>query len=158
MSVDENKALVQRLYDDLFNRGYPAAAAELVSAGFVDHEAPPGTPCGPEAARLAAARLRAAFPDGRHVIEDLIGEDDTVVARLTFGGTHQGPYHGVAPTGRRVTQAQLHILRIAAGQVAEHWAIRDDLGLLTQLGLTPLPEPTSQHKQKEGKQSHGTIP
>ncbi len=143
MSVDENKALAQRLYDDLFNRGYPAAAVELVSAGFVDHEAPPGTPCGPEAARLAAARLRAAFPDGRHVIEDLVGEEDRVVVRLTFGGTHKGAYQGVAATGRRVTQAQIHILRIAEGQVAELWAIRDDLGLLTQLKLAPLPETTA---------------
>ena len=65
---------------------------------------------------LGLTALRAAFPDGRHMIEDLIGEEDAVVARLTFAGTHRGPYCGVAPTGRRVAQAQVHILGSPPGR------------------------------------------
>ena len=142
MSVDANKAVVQRLYDDLFNRGRLAVADELVAADYRSHAAPPGTPAGPDGLRQAATLLRAAFPDGRHVIEDLVGEDDRVAARLVFRGTHHGPYWGIPPTGRRGAQAQLHLLRLVAVQVAEHWALRDDLGLLEQLGASPSPTPT----------------
>ncbi len=142
MSVDVNKAVVQRLYDDLFNRARLAVADELVAADYRSHAAPPGTPAGPDGLRQAVALLRAAFPDGRYVMEDLIGEDDRVAARLVFRGTHRGPYRGIPPTGRRVVQAQLHLLRLAAGQVAEHWALREDLALLEQLGASHPPTPT----------------
>ena len=137
MSVDANKAVIQRLYDDLFNRARLAVADELVAVDCISHAAPPGTPTGPDGLRQALALLRAAFPDGRYVIEDLIGEDDRLAARLVFRGTHQGPYRGIPATGRRVAQAQVHVLRLAGGQVVEHWAVRDDLGLLHQLGVAP---------------------
>lgn len=137
MSVDANKVVVQRLYDDLFNRARLGVADELVAVGCISHAAPLGTPVGPDGLRQAVALLRAAFPDGRYVIEDLVGEDDRMAARLLFQGTHRGPFRGLVPTGRRVTQAQVHLLRLAEGRVAEHWALRDDLGLLEQLGAGP---------------------
>ncbi len=137
MSVDVNKAVVQRLYDDLFNRARLAVADELVAVGGISHAASPGTPAGPDGMRQAVALLRAAFPDGRYIIEDLIGEGDRLAARLVFRGTHHGPYRGIPATGRRVVQAQVHVLRLAGGQVVEHWAVRDDLGLLHQLGIAP---------------------
>ncbi len=137
MSVDANKAVIQRFYDDLFNRARLAVADELVAVDCRSHAAPPGTPAGPDGMRQAVALLRAAFPDGRYVIEDLIGEDDRLAARLVFRGTHHGPYRGIPATGRRVVQAQVHVLRLAGGQVVEHWAVRDDLGLLHQLGIAP---------------------
>lgn len=141
MCVDANKAVVQRLYDDLFNRGRLAVADELVAANCISHSAPPGVPDGPAGMRHVAGLLRAAFPDGRLVLEDLIGEDDRVAARLVFRGTHHGTYRGLSPTGRRVVQAQMHLLRLVGGQIAEHWAVRDDLALLDQLGGNPSPTP-----------------
>ena len=143
MCVDANKAVVQRLYDDLFNRGRLAVADELVAADCINYTALPGTPTGPEGLRQAVALLRAAFPDGRLVLEDLIGEDERVAARLVFRGTHQGQSWGIAPTGRRVVQAQMHFLRLVGGQIVEHWVVRDDLGLLDQLGASPSPTPAA---------------
>ena len=89
-----------------------------------------------------AAMLRTAFPDIRYTTEEVIGEGDTVVARTTLRGTHTGPFLGLAPTGRRVEQAQIHILRFAGGKAVEHRAVRDDLGLLRQLGAIPARDPT----------------
>ena len=143
MCVDANKAVVQRLYNDLFNRGRLAVADELVAADCISHAAPPGVPDGPAGMRHVATLLRAAFPDGRLVLEDLIGEDERVAARLVFRGTHQGHFWGIAPTGRRVVQAQMHFLRLVGGQIAEHWAVRDDLALLDQLGASPSPTPAA---------------
>jgi predicted ester cyclase len=137
MSVDANKAVTQRFYDDLFNRARLAVADELVAVDCRSHAAPPGTPVGPDGMRQAVALLRAAFPDCRYVIEDLIGEDDRMAVRLVFRGTHLGLYRGIPATGRQVVQVQMHVLRLAGGQVAEHWAVRDDLGLLDQLGVAP---------------------
>jgi len=134
MTLDENKALAQRFYDDLFNRAQLALADALVTADFVDHAGPPGAPDGPDGLRQAFARLRDAFPDNRHVIEDLIADEDRVAVRVTLRGTHAGPFRGIAPTGRRIAQAQIHILRVVAGKVVERWAAQDDLGVVRQLG------------------------
>ena len=133
MTLDEHKALVQRLYDDLFNRGQLALADTLVAADFVDHAASPGAPDGPAGLRQTVVRLREAFPDSRHVIEDLIADEDRVAVRVTLMGTHAGPFRGIAPTGRRIAQAQIHILRVVSGKVVEHWAVQDDLGVVRQL-------------------------
>ena len=81
--------------------------------------------------------LRTAFPDLHYDTEELIAEDDKVVARTTMRGTHTGPFLGIPPTGRRFEQQQIHILRFVDGKAVEHRAVRDDLGMLQQLGVIP---------------------
>lgn len=139
MSVEENKTTVQRTFEDLFNHGRLAVAEEVASANFLTHEGPPDAPRGPEGLRELVTLLRAAFPDLRIVIEELIAEGDTVVARTTLHGTHAGPFMGIAPTGRRVTQEQVCLFRFAGGKAVEQRAMRDDLSLLRQLGAVPAP-------------------
>jgi predicted ester cyclase len=137
MTVDGNKRLVEQAFARLFNRGELALADELVSVDFLNHEAPPEAPRGPAGLRQIVTMLRTAFPDLHIETEELIAEGDKVVARTTLSGTHRGPYFGIAPTGRRTTQEQIHILRFVDGKAVEHWAVRDDLGLLQQLGVLP---------------------
>ena len=139
MSLDDNKALVLHIYDDLFNRGRLSLAGELIAADFISHAVPDGTPAGTEGIKGFITMLRAACPDGRYVIEDLIAEDDKVAARITFSGTHCGPFLGITPTGKHVTQEQLHLIRIHGGKAVEQWAIRDDADLARQLGGSPQP-------------------
>ena len=127
MAGEESKAVVQCLYDELFNRGHAAVADQLVCAEFVDHGAAPGAPRGPAGMRLAVARLRAAVPDGRYVLEELIGEDDRVAARVTVVGSRRGSEaEPTAPAGR-VTQAQMHDLRLIGGRVSDLWAVQDEV-------------------------------
>ncbi len=134
MTKQENEAIVRRTWEELFNQGKLAVADELISPDFKNHAAP-GSPPGPASFKGLVTFYRSAFPDAQFTIEDLLADDDKVVMRNTFSGTHRGPFMGVAPTGRRVSQEQIHIVRVASGQVVEHWAVRDDLNLLRQLGV-----------------------
>ena len=61
-----------------------------------------------------------------------------VVARLTHTGTHLGAFLDLPPTGKHISTSSIHIFRFADGQLVEHWASRDDLGLMQQLGVLPM--------------------
>ena len=134
MSTEANKALIRRFFEEVVNRGELDAMDRFLAPEFISHEElPPGIPSGREGAKQLFSMLRSAFPDLRATTEDEIAEGDKVVARVTFSGTHQGDFMGVPATGRRVAYAVIDILRIAEGQVVEHWAVADMLGLMQQL-------------------------
>jgi len=137
----ENKAQLRRIYEEMFNQGNLVIADELIAPDFFNHEDPPGMNSrGPESARQVVMMLRTAFPDLHYTIEELVAEGDMVACRMTMSGTHQGPLMGIAPTGRSVRQqAQMHFVRFRYGKVIEHWAVRDDLGIMRQLGVIPVP-------------------
>src|SRR3712207_4518064 len=132
--AEVGKAMARRFVEEVLARGDVAAIDELVAPDFVDHQPFPGVPPTREGLKQAIPLFRAAFPDGRFVIEDLFAEGDRVALRTTFHGTHQGEYAGVPATGKAVEFAAIDILRVEGGQMAEHWGLSDDLGLLTQLG------------------------
>jgi predicted ester cyclase len=92
---------------------------------------------GREGLRQALGLFAAAFPDWQTTIEDLIAEGGKVVLRGVGRGTHRGPSMGIAPTGKQVAVPGIHIMHIADGQTAEHWAQADDLGMMRQLGAIP---------------------
>lgn len=72
-----------------------------------------------------------------------------MAVRITHSGTHKGVFRGIPPTGRRFEQAQMHFLRFEGGKAAEHWAVRDDLGMLQQLGALPTPGQEDETSQPE---------
>jgi predicted ester cyclase len=80
-----------------------------------------------------------AFPDLHFTIEDIIAEGDTVVVRQTARGTHQGDLMGIPPTGKQVSGTGITITRVVNGKAVEDWFNGDDLGLLQQLGVVPVP-------------------
>ena len=133
-----HKAILRRFYDEAINRGDSAAIDQIVSPAFVDHHPPaPDLPPGPAGVRAALVGLRAAFPDLRIEIEELISEFAFVYARYTLTGTHQGEFLGIPATGRRVTVAGVDILRFEQSKMAERWGQQDTLSLLHQLSATP---------------------
>jgi len=137
-TLEANKALVRRIWEDIFNRRNLELADKLIAPGSVNHEAPPGiTAEGPEAVRQVVTMLTTAFPDHRIDILDVVAECDKVVMRITFSGTHRGPYMGIAPTGKHFTMELINITRVVNGKAVEHWGVRDDLGMLQQLGVVP---------------------
>jgi steroid delta-isomerase-like uncharacterized protein len=136
LSVDENKAIVRRALEDVFNAANLAAVDELYAPDFVNHTPPSLGPevRGSATARLFATSWRAAFPDLHFTVEDEWAEGDTVVTRWTARGTHRGTLRGIPPTGKRVEVMALEVSRIAGGKNAEQWLAWDTLGLLQQLG------------------------
>ena len=132
---DENKRITRRVLDELFDKGNLAAADELIHPDFVNHEAPPANPPGPDGLKETVSWLRGLWGPMRAEIEDEICEGDKVVARVTMHGRHLGEFLGQVPTGKEYAVEQIHIWRVQDGQVIEHWSVRDDLGQALQLGL-----------------------
>jgi steroid delta-isomerase-like uncharacterized protein len=135
-SVEENKAIVRRALEDVFNTANPTAVGELYAPDFVNHTPPSLGPevRGSATVTLFAASWRDAFPDLHVTVEDEWAEGDTVVTRWTARGTHRGTLRGIPPTGKRVVVMALEVSRIAGGKIAEEWLAFDTLGLLQQLG------------------------
>ena len=135
MTVEANKQLVRRFYEELWNRGNLAAAEEIVAQDYVRHDLRPGdAPSGPAGQMAIAERFRAAFPDLRLEVEAIVAEGDLVVARWTISGTHTGPWGNVKATHRAVHFAGVNFFRVAHNTIAEIWNVRDDLGLREQIG------------------------
>src|SRR5688500_11051406 len=99
MSVESNKQLVRYTFEKLFNEGQLTLADELVSADFLNHDAPPGVPAGPAGLRGIVTMLRTAFPDLRFETHEAIAEGEMVAVRTILRGTHTGPFMGTPPTG-----------------------------------------------------------
>ena len=137
MSTEEKKAQFQRTYEELFNNGNLAVADELVTPDFLNHEAPPERNRGPESMKGAVTMLRTAFVDLHFTIEELVAEGDTVVGRVIMRGSHRGLFQGMPPTGHSFQQEQMHLVRFREGKAIEHRAVRDDLGMMRQLGVIP---------------------
>jgi steroid delta-isomerase-like uncharacterized protein len=137
---EKNKVQYRRTFEEVFNQGNLALVDELVAPDFLNHEVPPGmNNRGPESTRQVVTMLRTAFPDLHFTIEDMVAEGDTVAGRVTMSGTHLGPFQGIAPTGRSFQQAHMHFVRFRDGKAIEHRAVRDDLGMMRQLGVIPVP-------------------
>jgi len=128
MSAEENKAVVRREQEELWNHtGDLDAAEKLYAAGQA------------EAAKQEAANFRQGFPDVISTIEDLIAEGDMVVARWRSRATHQGKYMGIAPTGKEVKFTGISFYRVEEGKIAESWTVEDQFGLMQQIGAIPEP-------------------
>ena len=137
---ERNKAGFRRIYEEGLNRGDLAVADELIHPDFLNHEAHPGGDWGPESMRALITMLRTAFPDLHFTIEEVIAEGDIVAGRVTMRGTHEGSLMGMPPTGRSVEQASMHFVRSRDGKAIEHWGVRDDLGMMQQLGVIAEPD------------------
>ncbi len=137
MSAEANKAIVNRIWEEVVNEGNLNIADELFATSYVYH-GPGGREIkGPEGFKQFIAMRRTAFPDFHVAVEDMVAEGDRVVSRWTAAGTHKGDLMGIAPTERRGTMTGITITRIVDGKVVEDWENLDQLGILRQLGAIP---------------------
>ncbi len=139
MSAEENKAIVRRFIEEVFNQRNVEAVDTYMASDYVDYVIPPGVPPTREGFKQFIGMFLAAFPDFYYTIEDEIAEGDKVVNRLTARGTQQGELQGIPATGKQATWSEIHIGRMAGGQLVEHWGSIDQLGMLQQLGVIPTP-------------------
>ena len=150
MNIDDAKALAVRSIH-IMGDGTLEDFHELLHPEFLNHEAKDEPPAargrGPVAAYATAEWLRDAFEGLHWEINEVIAEGDIVVVHCTMKGRHTRVFvdydenarveQAFPPTGRTFASTQTHWLRIADGQVIEHWANRDDLGTALQLGWVP---------------------
>jgi steroid delta-isomerase-like uncharacterized protein len=140
VSAEENKALVRRSFEEVFNQGNLDAVEEIFAPDYVLHD--PTSPeeiRGTEGMRQYVSMYRTAFPDLQQTIEEQIAEGEKVATRLTGRGTHQGELIGIPPTGNQVEAPGIVINRISGGKIAESWANYDALGMMQQIGAVPAP-------------------
>jgi predicted ester cyclase len=138
MSIEENKALVRRLNQEAFNQGDATAPEKYLAPDFLNHVSGKR---GIEDFRRIMGYVQAIFPDGQTTVDQEVAEGDLVMQVLTSTGTHLGelrmPWGTIPPTGKRVSWQSVRIYRVVDGKIVEHWAVRDDLTLLMQLGVLP---------------------
>jgi predicted ester cyclase len=135
-SIETNKRIVRRLFEEAFNQDRGELVDELVAAEYVDAAGERG----PGAFKQVMARLHAAFPDIRYTVEDILGEGDEVAIRWHWSGTHRGVFRGIAPTEKAFTNTGAAIFRLQAGKVVAAALETDRLGFLQSIGLVPSAE------------------
>lgn len=128
---EQNKDLIRRFYEELVNGRKIELADEIILENFDDHAAR-GT--GLENFKTLYSVMLRIFPDVQARIEDLIAEDDKVVARVEFTATQAGSFRGFPPANRKVAFSGMDIFRLKDGKIAERWVQRDFLGMLEKLG------------------------
>ena len=139
MSVEENKVVVRRLFEEVFDQKQPELIEELVTDGVVDHNkivfTEPDVPGGmSEGVRM----LLVAFPDLETTVLHQVGEGDYVSVHLKMSGTNTGSYPRVPePTGRHTEWESMVLFRMEDGKIAELWGTSDRMGMLTKLGILP---------------------
>ena len=137
----DHAAAMKRLYD-LINAGEIDGFGELLAEDFVEHEDMPGLEPGKEGVKRLFHLYRAAFPDLRMEVQDVLVSGDKAVARVRATGTHQGEFLGMAATGRSVDVQLIDITRFGDdGLAREHWGVFDALALMQQLGAIPQSPP-----------------
>ena len=138
MGTQDNKLVARRLFDAI-NSGKLDELPDVVAPDVVDHNAVIFMqPDGPGGVAEGIRMLLQGFPDLHLAVEDLIAEDDRVVARLTMSGTNSGDCRGLPqPTGRHFQNEAVAILTVADGKVTEVRGAADRMGMLTQLGVLP---------------------
>ena len=107
---------------------------ELIHPDYHNHERAADRPGGPEGFKETVAILRKAFSDICFEPQDVIADGDRVVVRGQFTAFHVGEFAGMPATGRRLSIQQIHVWRVENGKLIEHWAVRDQIGGLRQLG------------------------
>jgi predicted ester cyclase len=137
---ETNKRLALRWLEAIWTGDLDAPAAggivqELVHPDFYNHETAADRPGGRDGFRETARRLRRAFADLRIEPLDVVAEADRVVVRARVSGRQVGPFAGMPVTGREFSVEHTHIVRILDARIVEHWASRDDCGMMRQLGL-----------------------
>jgi len=142
MSEEQNKMLVKRFIEEMWNQRRLDLADELMVPNCVTHqlrsiEDAAGLPRSPDSVRREATAWLAGFPDLEFNLEQMIASGDRVVTYCTMRGTHSGVWMGIAATGKKVSVPIITIHRIAGEKIAEDWVLVGSLLLFQQLGMVP---------------------
>ena len=127
--------LAARRYAAFWNTGEPRCAEVALARDFFDRTLPPGRPQGLKGVLDASNNFRAAIPDLRTEIEELLVVADRAVVRYLFTGHFTGSFKGLKGDGREISFRAVDIYRVQNGQISDNWHLEDNLSLMQQLGI-----------------------
>lgn len=139
----ENKALIERFYEEVWNKTNYDVADEVYAEDYVRNDPRGGKPpAGPHGQKLIAQGSRKACPDCVMTVERVLADGDFVVGQWRIRGTH-------AASGQSVDFVGVNIFRFKDGKVAEVWNYRDDLAFSLQTGAVTRVPPAPTQTPKE---------
>jgi len=150
VSLEENKALVRKFFEEVWNNRNLDYLDEVYSPDFKLHALWQNTSAGgaieatgTEPAKQVIAGWFTGFPDIKVTVEDQVAEGDLVGSRHSSHGTHTNTFMGMPATGKEATVTGMTVTRIADGRMVEAWTSWDALGMFEQLGIAPGGPPPS---------------
>ena len=133
MGKQEN-ITTQKNFGAAINSGKLYQFTDLMTRDVKDHDPAPAQGKGVEGFIAFFTEFREAFPDLKVEVESMVADEEQVAIAYTVTGTHQGSFHGVAATGKKIKARGVQIARFEDGRIAERWGSSDELGILKQLG------------------------
>jgi len=127
--------LAARRYAAFWNTGEERYAEAALAQNFVDRTPPSDRPQGLKGVLEASKNFRAAIPDLRAEIEELLVVNDRAVVRYTFTGHFSGSFKDLKGDGREISFRAVDIYRVQNGQISDNWHLEDNLSLMQQLGV-----------------------
>ena len=127
-TVDNNKAIIRKLYEEILNTGKLELLNQVVADDYI---APRGLK-GPEGFAEAVRPVILAFPDIKWTIEDLIAEGDEVMVRWSWTGTNRGSFDGFTPTNKVVNHHAIQIFQLSGNKIIKAWMQSDRLGFMSK--------------------------
>jgi steroid delta-isomerase-like uncharacterized protein len=134
---EANKARIREFIDRVLTAGEIDATGDYFHGDMVEEVPLPGQGPGLEGLKETLTRLRQAFPDMHWRIEEQLAEDNKVLTRFRWSGTHQGECFGVPATHRVVRVWGMVIDRFEGRKVQSTRILMDTLSLMQQLGVVP---------------------
>ena len=139
MSTEQNKAIARRFQEEFNARNWEGCLSLLAPDCAAYQPGAPG-PINNDQFMGVGQVFASAFPDLNVTIHDQVAEDDTVVTRMSFVGTHQNDFQGIPPTGKTMNLEAYILDRFIDGKIIEHRAMFDTMTMMQQLGVIPTPE------------------
>jgi predicted ester cyclase len=133
MSIGENKTLLLRYIEAVWEQRNPHAARGFLAHDYKRQVSPTSKPLTRDEQIQRLVGFRAAFPDIQITVEEVVAEGHWISFRSRMRGTHLGEFLGRPPTGKQVEVILLDMIRIEDGQFIEHWGGPDLFDLLRQL-------------------------
>jgi predicted ester cyclase len=144
MSIEENKQLARRFYEEVVNTGNVDLLAEIISPDYVEVHQNTRYPIGLEGARQHVLGGRQTYPDLHLTIERQIAEGPWVVTQVTARGTHQGVWLGMKPTGKNVEMTVVNLDKVIDGRIVEHGGAADLLHPFLEIGAVQIADPVEE--------------
>ena len=130
----ENKTIVRRLYEEVWNDRKVDVVDKLLSPSHALQEPnASGSQIGPQVYKATVKRFHAAIPDLRFTVQEVISEGDKVVVAWILSGTHQGEFYGIAPSNKKISVEGITIHQVKNGKILESYASWDRLGMMRQV-------------------------